>query len=47
VLPLGGGLGLRQGEILGLSPDDIDREQMIVHIDRQLAYVGRTTERNR
>jgi integrase len=32
--------GLRQGEILGLSPDDIDREQMIVHIDRQLAYVG-------
>jgi integrase len=40
VIPLGGGLGLRQGEILGLSPDDIDREQMIVHIDRQLAYVG-------
>jgi integrase len=31
VIPLGGGLGLRQGEILGLSPDDIDREQMIVH----------------
>jgi integrase len=23
-----------------LSPDDIDREQMIVHVDRQLAYVG-------
>ncbi|MFL6146896.1 MAG: tyrosine-type recombinase/integrase [Pseudonocardiaceae bacterium] len=40
MLPLGGGLGLRQGEILGLSPDDIDREQMIVHIDRQPAYVG-------
>jgi len=40
VIPLGSGLGLRQGEILGLSPDDIDREQMIVHVDRQLAYVG-------
>jgi integrase len=40
VIPLGSGLGLRQGEILGLSPDDIDRERMIVHIDRQLAYVG-------
>jgi len=40
VIPLGSGLGLRQGEILGLSPEDIDREQMIVHIDRQLAYVG-------
>ncbi len=40
VIPVGSGLGLRQGEILGLSPDDIDREQMIVHIDRQLAYVG-------
>jgi integrase len=40
VIPLGSGLGLRQGEILGLSPDDIDREQMIVHVDRQLTYVG-------
>jgi integrase len=40
VIPLGSGLGLRQGEILGLSPDDIDREQMIVHVDRQLAYPG-------
>jgi integrase len=41
VIPVGSGLGLRQGEILGLSPDDIDREQMIVHVDRQLAtYVG-------
>ena len=26
VVPLGSGLGLRQGEILGLSPDDIDRD---------------------
>jgi integrase len=40
VIPLGSGLGLRQGEILGLSPDDIDRHQMTVHVDRQLAYVG-------
>jgi integrase len=40
VIPVGSGLGLRQGEILGLSPDDIDRDQMIVHVDRQLTYVG-------
>ncbi len=40
VVAVGSGLGLRQGEILGLSPDDIDRQQMIVHVDRQLAYVG-------
>jgi integrase len=40
VIPLGSGLGLRQGEILGLSPDDIDREQMILHVNRQLACIG-------
>lgn len=40
MIPVGSGLDLRQGEILGLSADDIDREQMIVHVDRQLAYVG-------
>lgn len=27
VIPVGSGLGLRQGEILGLSPDDIDRNR--------------------
>ena len=36
------GLGLRQGEILGLSPDDIDEDAMTVHIRRQLRTVERT-----
>ncbi|WP_280451599.1 tyrosine-type recombinase/integrase [Nocardia cyriacigeorgica] len=39
VVPIGAGLGLRQGELLGLSPDDIDREAMTVHIQRQVKYV--------
>ncbi|MFI9506790.1 tyrosine-type recombinase/integrase [Nocardia sp. NPDC052566] len=39
VVPIGAGLGPRQGEILGLSPDDIDREAMVVHIQRQVKYV--------
>ncbi|MEV0549396.1 hypothetical protein AB0H98_21515 [Nocardia salmonicida] len=33
------GLGLRQGELLGLSPADIDREAMTVHVQRQVKYV--------
>ncbi|WP_247609781.1 tyrosine-type recombinase/integrase [Nocardia veterana] len=39
VVPIGVGLGLRQGELLGLSPDDIDREAMTVHVQRQVKYV--------
>jgi integrase len=39
VVPLGAGLGLRQGEILGLSPDDVDRDGMVVHVRRQLKTV--------
>jgi len=39
---VGAGCGLRQGEILGLSPDDIDREQRVVHVRRQLRTVDRT-----
>jgi integrase len=39
VVPLGCGLGLRQGEILGLSPDDLDRAGMVVHVQRQLKTV--------
>lgn len=42
VAPLGVGLGLRQGEVLGFSPDDIDREAMTVHIQRQTKYVKGT-----
>lgn len=39
VIPIGVGLGLRQGELLGLSPADIDREAMTVHVQRQVKYV--------
>lgn len=42
IVPLGAGCGLRQGEILGLSPDDIDDGAMIVHVRRQLRTVDRT-----
>lgn len=38
-VPIGSGLGLRQGEILGLSPDDIDRDGMVLHVQRQLKTV--------
>lgn len=38
---IGAGLGLRQGEILGLSPDDIDEESMLLHVRRQLRTVDR------
>lgn len=36
VVWLGAGLGLRQGEIFGLSPDDIDFEASEVHVRRQV-----------
>jgi integrase len=39
---VGAGCGLRQGEILGLSPDDIDRERMLLTVRRQLRTVDRT-----
>ncbi len=42
IIPLGAGCGLRQGEILGLSPDDVDGGAMIVHVRRQLRTVDRT-----
>jgi integrase len=32
------GLGLRQGEIFALSPDDIDRKQRTVHVERQISH---------
>jgi integrase len=37
---LGAGLGLRQGEAFGLSPDDIDLEAGVVHVRRQVKLVG-------
>lgn len=42
-IPLGSGLGLRQGEILGLSPDDIDRDSKVVRVQRQLKTVRGVT----
>ncbi|WAL64928.1 site-specific integrase [Amycolatopsis cynarae] len=39
LVPLGSGLGLRQGEILGFSPDDIDRDAMVVRVQRQIKTV--------
>jgi integrase len=38
---LGAGCGLRQGEIFGLSPEDIDRDRMILRVVRQLRQVER------
>jgi integrase len=37
---LGAGLGLRQGEVFGLSPDDVDWDQGVVHVRRQVKLVG-------
>jgi integrase len=41
MIDVGAGLGLRQGEILGLSPDDIDWVSDVVHVRRQVKKVGR------
>lgn len=42
IVPLGAGLGLRQGEMLGLSADDVDEDEMVVRVQRQVRVVGRT-----
>ncbi|PPK70265.1 tyrosine-type recombinase/integrase [Actinokineospora auranticolor] len=39
-VPMGAGFGLRQGEIFGLSPDDLDREAEAVNVVRQVRLVG-------
>ena len=39
VIPLGAGCGLRQGEVFGLSDVDIDREEKVLHIVRQVRWV--------
>jgi integrase len=36
----GAGAGLRQGEVFGLSPDDVDWLRKIVHVRRQVKLVG-------
>jgi integrase len=42
VADLGAGCGLRQGEIFGLSPADLDLEQNMVHVARQVQQVDNT-----
>jgi integrase len=41
VVPMGGGLALRQQEIFAFSPDDIDREAMEMNIVRQIRWIGK------
>lgn len=36
---LGAGCGLRQGELFGISPDDIDREARVFRVVRQVQVV--------
>lgn len=36
----GSGAGLRQGEVFGLSPDDVDWLRKIIHVRRQVKLVG-------
>lgn len=36
---LGAGCGLRQGEVFGLSPDDIDRDNNVIKVVRQIKIV--------
>lgn len=38
---LGVGCGMRQGEILGFSPEDIDRENMMINVCRQIRVINR------
>src|SRR5207248_398998 len=35
-LSLGAGCGLRQGEVFGLALDDIDEEDRVIHVVRQI-----------
>jgi integrase len=45
LVDVGRGLGLRQGECFGLSPDDIDwdhKDGPMVHVQRQIAMDGAT-----
>ena len=41
IMPLGAGLGMRQGEILGVSIDDFDEDTMVLNLVRQLRIVDR------
>ncbi|TCO45937.1 tyrosine-type recombinase/integrase [Actinocrispum wychmicini] len=39
VVPLGAGAALRQMEVFGLSPDDIDRDALELHVNRQIRWI--------
>ena len=34
------GCGLRQGEVFGLSPEDIDYARSVIHVRRQIQSIG-------
>lgn len=36
---LGAGAGLRQGEVFGFSPDDVDESEGVIHVMRQIKIV--------
>ncbi len=40
MVPLGGGCALRQMEMFGASPDDIDRDALELHVERQIRWIG-------
>ncbi|MCE7081554.1 site-specific integrase [Streptomyces sp. ST2-7A] len=40
VVDVGAGCGLRQGEIFGLSLDDVDFEEGVIHVVRQVKLIG-------
>jgi integrase len=42
VVPMGAGLGLRQGEIFGASEDDFDRDTQMFTVARQIRWIGTT-----
>lgn len=42
VADLGVGAGQRQAEAFGFSPDDIDRQRMVIHLRRQLLWENST-----
>ncbi|GAB4583988.1 tyrosine-type recombinase/integrase [Nocardia sp. IFM 10818] len=42
VVPLARGIGMRQGEVLGFSPDDVRRDAGLVDIQRQIRLVDGT-----
>jgi integrase len=41
VASLGAGCGMRQGEILAFSAEDIDRDEMVINVGRQLRLIER------